>query len=145
MTEPEGFWLAMSGGAGVRILDRVECLDLLPAKQVGRLAYVTDDGPRIVPLNYITTPDSVVVRTLAYGEVARSALDQRVAFQIDDIDEFRQAGWSVLVVGTAKLVSVEELKQILYVGAPEPWAGGPRTLFLRIPMTTVTGRQVTAT
>ena len=145
MTEPEGFWLAMSGGAGVRTLDRVECLDLLPAKRVGRLAYVTDDGPRIVPLNYTTTPDSVVVRTLAYGEVARSALDQRVAFQIDDIDEFRETGWSVLVVGTAKLVSVEELKQILYRGAPEPWAGGPRTLFLRIPMTTVTGRQVMAT
>ena len=38
MTEPEGFWLAMSGGAGVRILDRVECLDLLPAKQSGGLA-----------------------------------------------------------------------------------------------------------
>ncbi len=76
MTEPDGFWLAMSGGAGVRILDRVECLDLLPAKQVGRLGYVTDDGPRIVPLNYITTPDSIVVRTLAYGEVARNALDQ---------------------------------------------------------------------
>ena len=76
MTEPEGFWLAMSGGAGVRTLDRVECLDLLPAKRVGRLGYVTDDGPRIVPLNYTTTPDSVVVRTLAYGEVARSALDQ---------------------------------------------------------------------
>jgi hypothetical protein len=49
------------------------------------------------------------------------------------------------VVGTAKLVSVDELKQILYVGGPEPWAGGPRTLFLRIPLTTVTGRQVMAT
>src|SRR5829696_3645934 len=31
MTEPEGFWLAMSGGAEARVLDRVECLDLLPA------------------------------------------------------------------------------------------------------------------
>jgi nitroimidazol reductase NimA-like FMN-containing flavoprotein (pyridoxamine 5'-phosphate oxidase superfamily) len=145
MTEPEGFWLAMSGGAGARILDRVECLDLLPAKRIGRLGYVTDDGPRIVPLNYATTPDSILVRTLAYGEVARSALDQRVAFQIDDIDESRHTGWSVLVVGTARLVSVEELKQILYLGAPEPWVGGPRTLFLRIPMTTITGRQVMAT
>jgi hypothetical protein len=51
----------------------------------------------------------------------------------------------VLVIGTARLVSVEELKQILYRGAPEPWAGGTRTLFLRIPMTTVTGRQLMAT
>jgi uncharacterized protein len=144
MTAPDAFGLAVSGGASMRTLDRVECLEFLPTKKVGRLGYVTDDGPRIVPLNYTTTPDSIVVRTLAYGEVARSAVDQQVAFQIDDIDEFLQTGWSVLVVGTAKLVSVEELKQIMSVGGPEPWAGGPRTLFLRIPLTTVTGRQVLA-
>jgi nitroimidazol reductase NimA-like FMN-containing flavoprotein (pyridoxamine 5'-phosphate oxidase superfamily) len=136
--------LAVSGDASMRTLDRVECLEFLPTKKVGRLGYVTDAGPRIVPLNYTTTPDSIVVRTLAYGEVARSAVDQQVAFQIDDIDEFLQTGWSVLIVGTAKLVGVEELKQIMSVGGPEPWAGGPRTLFLRIPLTTVTGRQVLA-
>jgi hypothetical protein len=55
-----------------------------------------------------------------------------------------QTGWSILVVGNAKLASVKEFKQIMQVGGPEPWAGGPRTLFLRIPMTTVTGRQVSA-
>ncbi len=144
MTAPDAFWMALSAGANLRTLDRVECLNYLPAKQVGRLGYVTDDGPRIVPLNYTTTPDSIIVRTLAYGEVARCAVDQRVAFQIDDIDEFHQTGWSVLVIGTAKLVSVEDMKQIMYVGAPEPWAEGPRTLFLQIPLTTVTGRQVMA-
>jgi uncharacterized protein len=142
---PDAFWLALSGGADLRTLDRIECLDYLPAKQVGRLGYVTDDGPRIVPLNYTTTPDSIVLRTMANGEIARFAIDRPVAFQIDDIDEFRQTGWSILVVGTAKLVSVEDLKRILYVGAPEPWPGGPRTLFLQIPLTTVTGRQVMAT
>ena len=144
MTEPDAFGLALTGGGSMRTLDRVECLEFLPTKKVGRLGYVTDDGPRIVPLNYTTTPDSIVVRTLPYGEVARSAVDHQIAFQIDDIDEFLQTGWSVLVVGTAKLVSVEELKQILQEGAPEPWAGGPRTLFLRIPMTTVNGRLVLA-
>ena len=97
-----------------------------------------------MPLNYTTTPDSIILRTLAYGEVARCAVDQRVAFQIDDIDEFHQTGWSVLVVGTAKLISVEELKQILYVGGPEPWTGGPRTRVLKIPLTTETGRLVVA-
>jgi len=144
MTSPDAFWEALSGGADLRRLDRVECLNHLPTKQVGRLGYVTDDGPRIVPLNYTVTANSIIVRTLAYGEVARCAIDQRVAFQIDDLDEFRQTGWSVLVIGTARLISVEELKQILYVGAPEPWARGPRTLFLQIPLTTVTGRQVMA-
>jgi hypothetical protein len=36
-------------------------------------------------------------------------------------------------------------KQILKVGEPEPWALGPRTSFLQIALTTLTGRQVLAT
>lgn len=141
MTTADQFWF-LSGGTGLQTLDRIKCLDLLPTKQVGRLGYVTEDGPRIVPLNYVTTTDAIVVRTLAYGEGARYSVDQRVAFEVDELDESRRSGWSVLVVGTARMVSVEELEQILTRGGPEPWAGGTRTLFLRIPLTTVTGRQV---
>jgi hypothetical protein len=142
VTTADSFWF-LSAGAGVRTLDRIECLDFLPTKRVGRLGYVTEDGPRIVPLNYVATADAIVVRTLAYGEVARYSVDRRVAFEVDELDESSRSGRSVLVVGTARMVSVDELQKILNQGGgPEPWAGGTRTLFLTIPMTIVTGRQV---
>ena len=40
-------------GSGLIELDRAECLELLAAKSVGRIAYVGDTGPRILPVNYI--------------------------------------------------------------------------------------------
>ena len=39
----------------------------------------------------------IIVRTVAFGVVARSAVDQKVAFEVDDVDVFLEAGWGVLV------------------------------------------------
>jgi nitroimidazol reductase NimA-like FMN-containing flavoprotein (pyridoxamine 5'-phosphate oxidase superfamily) len=36
---------------GLIELDRAECLDLLAAKSVGRIAYSVDKGARILPVN----------------------------------------------------------------------------------------------
>ncbi|MFP5282893.1 MAG: pyridoxamine 5'-phosphate oxidase family protein [Actinomycetes bacterium] len=142
MTAKEDFWLAMSRGGAVVELDRSECVDLLGAGTVGRLGYVTDDGPRVVPVNYVLAEDRVVFRTTAYGEVARAASGRRIAFEVDDVDEFFRAGWSVLVVGTADLLSEADLGRLSPRTWPEPWAAGPRTLFLQIPVGDVTGRRV---
>jgi hypothetical protein len=54
----EAFWTAAQLGAGLIELDRQECLELLAAKAVGRVAYVVDNGARILPMNYIVAADS---------------------------------------------------------------------------------------
>ena len=140
MTAHEDYWLAMSRGAKIMDLDRAESLRLLAAKKVGRLAFVTDGVPMIMPMNFTLAGDQLIFRTLAHGSVAR-AVDNAVAFEVDDIDDFLEAGWSVVVSGRATLLSEAELAR-LHGGEPEPWAEGPRTLFLAIPIEQVSGRQL---
>lgn len=140
MTAHEDYWLAMSRGARVVDLDRAEALRLLAAKQVGRLAFVRDGRPLIMPMNFTVTEERIVFRTLAHGSLAR-AVDTPVAFEVDDIDDFLEAGWSVVVNGTAELLTEAELAR-LRDAAPEPWAEGPRTLFISIPIEEISGRQL---
>ncbi|HEU5483785.1 MAG TPA: pyridoxamine 5'-phosphate oxidase family protein, partial [Microlunatus sp.] len=78
--------------------------------------------------------------TLSYG-LGAHAVDHPVAFEVDDIDDFLEAGWSVVVSGTAELLSEEELVRLRGDG-PEPWVEGPRTLFVAIPIDQISGRQL---
>jgi len=71
-------------------------MELLTAKAVGRLAYVVDNGARILPFNYIVAEDSVILRTVPDGEVYHHALSSICAFEVDETDEFFQSGWSVV-------------------------------------------------
>ena len=41
----------------------------------------------------------MLVRTTAYSEVARECDDSPVAFEVDDVEESTQSGWSVLMRG----------------------------------------------
>jgi uncharacterized protein len=132
----------MSGGAQVVDLDRGECLRLLETKQVGRIGFVGEDGPVILPMNYLLSGDQLILRTTAYGSTGRSVLDAPVSFEIDDVDEFLEAGWSVLVSGTARLLNAAEVEQLRFGAAPTPWAEGPRTLFLGIRCDRISGRRL---
>ena len=140
MTEPEDYWLAMSHGARIVELDGAESMRLLAAKKIGRLAFVDEGAPMIMPMNFTVSDERVIFRTLAHGLGAR-AVNCAVAFEVDDIDDFLEAGWSVVVSGTAELLSVDELAR-LRDDAPEPWVEGPRTLFVSIPVEQISGRQL---
>jgi len=142
MAANEEHWLTTAHRAKVVELNRAESLELLTSKTVGRLGFLSEDGPQILPLNYALVDQNVIVRTVAYGTVARSALDQRVAFEVDEVDEFLQAGWSVLVVGPAQLLTDAQLKQLRLGTGPEPWAEGPRTLFISVACQHVSGRRL---
>jgi hypothetical protein len=143
MSTAEVFW-SVAGPVGLRLVEmsREECLEALAARKVGRLGYPTDDGPRIIPVNYVLSEDGIIFRTLPDGEVARHALDTSCAFEIDDIDEFFESGWSVVVVGVAQLLSEADFQRLRYGKIPEPWADGPRFLFVKVPLMQLSGRQL---
>ena len=134
-------WAAVEVGAGLIDLDRAECLDLLAAKRVGRIAYPVDKGARILPVNYILANDGVIFRTVHDGEIFRHTLDSICAFEIDETDEFFESGWSVVVVGRLQLATEDDFAQMLYGKLPEPWAGGNRWMFVRLSCEHVSGRR----
>ena len=129
-------------GTALIELDREECLELLAAKSVGRIAYAADYGARILPVNYVLADDSIVFRTVPDGEIFHHALSSVCAFEIDETDEFFESGWSVVVVGRLELATGDDFDHMRYGKLPQPWATGSRYMFVRLPCTQVSGRRV---
>lgn len=125
----------------IRDLDRQENLERLGSHQVGRLVFEDDRGPVALPVNYVLAGEDVLISTSPYGPIARWAPGRTVAFEIDDIDPTNEAGWSVLVRGTAEVPELRELPTDPD-DRPYPWAEGSRGFILRVRTTDLTGRRL---
>jgi pyridoxamine 5'-phosphate oxidase-like protein len=67
----------------------------------------------------------------------------QVSFEADHFDEALHTGWSVLVSGRAHTVTGErELRQLEQGMRLEPWAAGPRDVYVRITPTRISGRRL---
>jgi nitroimidazol reductase NimA-like FMN-containing flavoprotein (pyridoxamine 5'-phosphate oxidase superfamily) len=129
-------------------LDEAECLRLISAGGIGRLAYSGRFGPTVLPVNYKMHEGTIVFRTehdSPTDEDLRTGIagaEFKVAFEIDDIDTARRQGWSVLVQGSAHHVGSETERASVLEAGVEPWPGGDRKLFIRISPTRITGRRI---
>ena len=128
----------------VERLGRDECRSLLATRQVGRLAYCSAFGPRIMPMNHVLGDDALLVRAAPDSDAAREVPGHFVAFEVDDLDERLHAGWSVQVRGFAELLPIASIRVLDAARTPQPWADGDRSLLLRLPLTEVTGVRVHA-
>ncbi len=123
-------------------LTRQECLALLAARQVGRLAYIARAGvPDIVVVNYAMDGPAVLIASGPGPKLQAAERRDVVAFEVDDIDEAVRRGCSVVLVGRAKRLSTGEQDRL--AGAlPEPWATGPRRDIIRIEPGRLEGRRL---
>ena len=51
-------------------------------------------------------------------------------------------GWSVQVRGAAELLPPDAVRMLDSAQTPQPWVPGDRSLLIRVPLSTVTGRRV---
>jgi uncharacterized protein len=126
----------------IREIDAAECLDLLAGTTVGRVAYCDEDGPVVLPVNYVVNGGDVMFRISPHSSLAQHLRSGPAAFQIDESDAYTQSGWSVLVRGTAAFVEYDELPEP--TSRPSPWPEGNRTLHVRITPSSITGRRLLA-
>jgi uncharacterized protein len=123
-------------------LPEPECWTKLAEHQVGRLVVSVGAQPDIFPVNYTLDDGTIVVRTAEGTKLAAALMGQRVAFEIDHIDECDRVGWSVVVHGEAResrtLPSVIHDQDLDL----EPWATGDKARFIHIHPHRVTGRQL---
>ncbi|MEU3741456.1 pyridoxamine 5'-phosphate oxidase family protein [Streptomyces sp. NPDC032198] len=121
-----------------------ECHRLLGTHGIGRVGLSTPDGPVILPVNYILSEDAVAYRT-APNALLASAAGNRVAFEVDRVDDALSQAWSVLLSGTARAVTDPVQVRLLNERAHcQPWAGGDRDLWIAITPTRLTGRRIAA-
>ncbi len=125
-------------------LDVEECLALLGAHQVGRVAVVVGIHPVIFPVNYCLDGDAVVFRT-GEGAKLQGAAGQPVGFEVDDVDIEHHTGWSVHVWGKASDVTLEDRgpqARRLHRLSLEPWVAGEAGHWVRIDPVSITGRRI---
>ena len=134
-----------AGSAGqhaLRTLSPAECFGLLEPGGVGRVGFAAADGIMMLPVNFAVTRKTIVFRTAPDTLLAVYA-DGRVSFQADHLDEVLHEGWSVLVHGRAHKVTDErEVKQLEVRTRLEPWAAGPRDVYVRITPARISGRRL---
>ena len=124
-------------------LSRDECRQLLSAGVVGRVAVSTPTGPHIVPVNFSVVDGAVIIRTSPYSLLGTYGRDSMLAVEIDQFDYEYERGWSVVARGRAEVVTAStDLDHIRSVWSPRPWAAGTRTLYLRVPLSELSGRRL---
>jgi hypothetical protein len=68
-----------------------------------------------------------------------------VAFEADELEPALRAGWSVLIIGTAREVGGVGVDGQRWSVHAEPWAGGPCSHVVRVHAEEVTGRRLRLT
>jgi transcriptional regulator with XRE-family HTH domain len=127
-------------------LTKAECLALIAPGGVGRFLFVqAGRGPVAFPVNFKMDSGDVVFRVGDDSVSTEGVHQQPVSFDVDNLDEALGEGWSVLLTGTAKVISESsELSQAQALDI-KPWAGGDRHLYIRLSPTQITGRRIRVT
>ena len=133
---------AVSRHSGIEVIDADECLRLLAAEEIGRVAVVVGATPMILPVNYALDGDAIAFRTMPGSRL--DVGQGHAAFEVDHFDKDLHAGWSVLVTGHLEAVSWYQAKDMRRMQelTVTPWAGGDRHLWLRLRPSFITGRVV---
>ncbi|MBK9179101.1 MAG: pyridoxamine 5'-phosphate oxidase family protein [Acidimicrobiales bacterium] len=127
---------------GLEVLDRHECLKLLAADHIGRVAVVDGGRPLVLPVNYVLDGESVLFRTAPGTKFDLAVRGANVAFEIDAADPLYHTGWSVLGNGLAEEVTdPAELARIADLPL-RPWAAGEKPHVVRVRLEQLNGRRI---
>lgn len=133
----------VDAGTGIERIDRDQCLRLLAADEVGRLAVVAGGEAAIFPVNYRLDGEAIVFRTDP-GTKLDHGPRSRACFEIDHFDRQERAGWSVVVTGRLEEVTrydAATFERVQHLPI-DPWAGGEKAHRVRLVPERITGRCV---
>ncbi len=123
-----------------------QCQALITPGGVGRVVFIEEGrGPVAIPVNYQMDGNDVLFRTSSSAGIGDGARQASVSFDVDHIDDALGEGWSVLLTGTANVVTDPAELERLTALRIEPWAGGDRPTYVRLRPRQVTGRVIRAT
>jgi nitroimidazol reductase NimA-like FMN-containing flavoprotein (pyridoxamine 5'-phosphate oxidase superfamily) len=129
--------------ASLEHLSRTECLNLLALAQVGRVGFVVDGQPQILPVNYALDGDTILFRTDESSALNQASMTD-VAFEVDSIDDSTQSGWSVLARGRGECIAdaIDATSERIRRLTLTTWAPGERDRWFTIRPSSITGRRL---
>jgi hypothetical protein len=127
----------------MRELPRAEAMRLLASVPVGRLVFTHQALPAIRPVNHLVEDDMIVIGLTPGSAIAASAGSGGtvVAYEADALDLDGRLGWTVIVVGVARLVT-EADAVLRYRALLRSWLSGAMTDIIEISSEIVTGYQL---
>ena len=129
--------------SGLGVLSTRECFDRIARTAVGRIAFVSNGDPLILPVNHALDGDAVVFRSNAGSKLLAADTGSSIAFEVDGFEPTRRNGWSVVIRGIAETVEDEQEIARLNEFGVEPWAdGSDRAFWVRITTYGITGREI---
>ena len=124
-------------------LSPAECRSRLEGGHVGRLAFVTPHGLRLLPMNYAANRDVIVFVTLPDSDLGTHGEGAEAVFEIDEIDEEGEQAWSVIASGRLERPSAEDDDwDIRGWRNPTPWVRGDRWFHLQLRWSAISGRRL---
>lgn len=132
----------MSRPERVRELEAGECRELIARHHLGRVAVDDGDGPVVIPVNYLVDRGRVVFRTDEGTKLQAAQAGAPAGFEVDDVDERRRSGWSVLVRGTLAPITEEAELERLRRLPLHPFVGGEKATYVEVRDTSISGRLI---
>lgn len=123
-------------GAQEAIIEPGLCLALLDSQQLGRCV-TGGTNPRIRPVNYVF--DGAIFFRTDRPPTSGS----EVLFEVDQFDEARREGWSVIIEGHVFVAALDDLSAESFARL-HPWAPGQKSSLCKIVIDTMSGRWVRA-
>lgn len=124
-------------------LSAEECMQLLKlGSYVGRIGFILDGRPMILPVNYLAEEHSLVFASLDGTKLHTLAGGADVVFEVDEARPLYHAGWSVLVRGRAHEVTDERDIELLRRGPLQSWAAVRDAHWIRVGIDEVSGRRI---
>lgn len=128
----------------LELLDEAQCADLLASKSIGRVGVTLGGLPVILPVSYAFRDGSIFFRTTEGTKLHAASHGSIVAFEVDDSEQAKGSGWSVLVVGRSSVLTESLPPDDVWSTDPlSRWAEGRSSHVVRIDPEIVTGRRIT--
>ena len=125
----------------ITVLDDREAWNRLSSVALGRLVTSFGGQLEIFPVNFVVQNDTVLFRTAEGTKLFTTVMNEKVLFEADD--HTVAEGWSVIVRGTARLLTgAEEIQEADRAGLM-PWVPTEKLRYVRVTPTELTARHFT--
>ena len=122
----------------ISVLGDDEAWNLLSSVALGRLVTSFGGQLEIFPVNFVTQNGTVLFRTAEGTKLFTTVMNEKVLFEADD--HTADEGWSVIIRGTARMLSsIEEIHEAEQATLM-PWVPTEKLRFVRVVPSEISAR-----